>query len=123
MDRQQMEEVLSDLEQRRPKDAKLVRGLLFTFDDISRLSAADRVKLFDSVPVERTILALQGASAALREQVLASVSSRSRRMIEQEISSGANVPARDISKARRAIADQALELAEQGQIDIGQQEE
>ena len=123
MDRQQMEEVLSDLELRRPKDAKLVKGLLFTFDDISRLSSADRVKLFDAVPVERTIMALQGASAALREQVLASVSSRSRRMIEQEISGGASLPARDITKARRLIADHALELAERGQIDIAQQEE
>lgn len=123
MERQQMEEVLSDLDQRRPKDAKLVKGLLFTFDDIARLSPADRVKLFDGVPAERTILALQGTPAALRELVLSSVSSRSRRMIEQEVSGATNVPQREVAKARRAIADLALELAERGTIDIGQQQE
>lgn len=123
MDRAQMEEVLNDLEQRRPKDAKLVKGLLFTFDDIARLSAADRVKLFDGVPAERTILALQNAAPSMREIVLSAVSARSRRMIEQEIASASNVPPREIAKARRAVADLALELAERGQIDIAQQQE
>ncbi len=122
MERQQMDEVLSDLEKRRPKDAKLVKGLLFTFDDIARLAPADRVKLFDGVPAERTILALQGASATMRELVLSSVSSRSRRMIEQEIASAANTPPREVMKARRFIADLALELAERGQIEIAQQD-
>ena len=122
MDRQQMEEVLTDLESKRPKDAKLVKGLLFTFDDIARLSPGDRVKLFDGVPTERTIMALHGASADVREMVLASVSSRSRRMIEQEIATGTAAPNRDVMKARRAIADQALEMAERGVIEIGQQD-
>jgi flagellar motor switch protein FliG len=122
MERQQMEEVLNDLESKRPKDAKVVKGLLFTFDDIARLSAADRVKLFDGVPVDRTILALQGAPPALKEFILASVSSRSRRMIEQEVAGGGNAPPRDVLKARRLIADLALELAERGQIEIAQQE-
>lgn len=121
MDRQQMEEVLTDLENLRPKDAKLVKGLLFTFDDIAKLSVADRVKLFDSVPVERTILALHGAGAELRELVLGSVSARSRRMIEQELSGGAAPPTREVAKAKRAIADLVLEMAERGLIDIAQQ--
>lgn len=122
MDRQQMDQLLSDLESRRPKDAKLVKGLLFTFDDIVKLSAADRVKLFDSVPVERTILALHGAGPELRELVLASVSTRSRRMIEQELSGGAAPPAREIAKAKRAIADLVLEMAERGLVDIVQKD-
>lgn len=121
MDRQQMEEVLTDLESRRPKDAKLVKGLLFTFDDIVKLTPADRVKLFDGVPVERTILALRGVGAELKELVLASVSTRSRRMIEQELSDGASPQTREIVKAKRAIADLVLEMAERGLIDIAQQ--
>lgn len=121
MDRQQMDEVLSDLESRRPKDAKLVKGLLFTFDDIVKLSVADRVKLFDGVPVERIILALHGAGPELRELVLGSISTRSRRMVEQELTGGSAPPAREITKAKRAIADLVLEMAERGLIDIAQQ--
>ena len=122
MDRQQVEEVLTDLVSRRPKDAKLVKGLLFAFDDIVKLSAPDRVKLFDSVPVERTILSLHGANQELKDLVLSSVSARSRRMIEQEISGAAAPPAREVAKARRAIADLVLEMAERGLVDIAQQD-
>jgi flagellar motor switch protein FliG len=48
---------------------------------------------------------------------------RNRRMIEQELASGANPPQRDVVKARRAIADLALKLSEKGQIDIHGDEE
>lgn len=121
MDRQQIEAVLNDLEVRRPKDAKLVKGMLFNFEDIVKLSADDRVKLFDSVPVERTIMALHGADAELREMVLNSLSQRSRRMIEQELSGGFAPPARETEKARRAIAGAVLEMAERGVIVLGPQ--
>lgn len=123
MDQVQVEEVLTSLEQHRPQDAKLIKGLLFTFEDIARLSPADRVKLFDGVPAERTIVAMHDATQQMREIVLSSVSSRSRRMIEQEIAGAGNVSPREIAKARRAIADLALELAERGQIDIAQQQD
>ncbi|HRJ02721.1 MAG TPA: FliG C-terminal domain-containing protein, partial [Hyphomonas sp.] len=123
MERQQMEEVLSDLDQSRPKDAKLVKGLLFTFDDIGRLSAPDRVKLFDGIPTDRTILALHGVEPGLRELVLAALSSRARRMIEQELSGSSGVAQREITRARRAIADMALELADRGVIDLGRQKD
>jgi flagellar motor switch protein FliG len=118
MERAQMQEVLVDLDQRRPNDAKLVRGLLFSFDDIERLAPGDRVRLFDGVSSERTIQALNGATPALRELVLQSVSARTRRMIEQELASGTSVSARDVAKAQRAIAEAALKLAEQGQISL-----
>ncbi len=121
MEKHHIDEILTDLDQRRPKDAKLVKGLLFTFEDIARLSAPDRVKLFDGVTADTTILALQDAPADLRDLILSSVSSRARRMIEQEVAGASNVPARDITKARRAIADLALELAERGIIDIGRE--
>jgi flagellar motor switch protein FliG len=99
----------------------LVKALLFSFDDIARLTPADRVKLFDGVPVERTILALHGVAIELKDLILSSVSARSRRMIEQEISTGVVPPARNIDKARRAIADLVLEMAERGLIDISVQ--
>ncbi len=123
MERPEMEELLSDLQQRRPKDAKLVKGLLFTFDDVARLAPVDRAKLFDGVPTETTILALNGTAGDLREVVLSVISPRSRRMIEQEIASAADVPPKEIARARRAVAEFALQLAERGEINVPQQEE
>lgn len=118
MERQHMDEVVQNLDLTRPKDAEVIKGLLFTFDDIVRITQAARIKLFDQVPADRTILALKGADAGLTGLILSSVASRARRMIEQEVASGAPVPMKDILKARRSIADLALSLAERGEIEL-----
>lgn len=118
MERQHMDEVLQNLEQHRPKEAKRVKGLLFTFDDIAKLSDEARGKLIDQVPPERVILALKGAEPSLRDLILSSVGARARRMIEQEVASGASAPQKEIAKARRAIADLALEMIERGLIEM-----
>lgn len=123
LERQHMDEVLESLHQHRPKEAKIVRGLLFTFDDILKLSDVARTKLFDQVPPERTILALRGADPHLTSLILACVSSRSRRMIEQELASPGQIVAKEVVKARRAIADLALDMGERGLIEINSQEE
>lgn len=118
MKREHMEEVFASLNEYRPKEAEKVKGLLFTFEDVAKLRPEAVAKLFDSVPPERVILALFEADKALTDLILGSLGSRSRRMIETELASGANPPQRDVQKARRAIADLALELSEKGLIDI-----
>jgi flagellar motor switch protein FliG len=123
MDRKHMDEVLQDLEQHRPKEAELVRGLLFTFDDIQKLTPPALLSLFDQIPPERTIIALQGADKKLVDMILDSVPSRSRRAIEQELTTGKKALTKEVTKARRAIADLALELIEKGVIEVGSQDD
>jgi flagellar motor switch protein FliG len=72
----------------------------------------------DGIPVERTVLALQGADAELQTKVLSALAPRARRMAEAELQSPANVPPRDIVDARRTIVDSVLRLAADGLIDI-----
>lgn len=123
MPREQMDEVFSNLSEFRPKEAEKVKGLLFTFDDIMKLSPASVAKLFDQVPPERVILALHEADAELSELILSALGARSRRLIEQELESGASPTQKDVVKARRAIADLALQLAEKGVIDLHENED
>ena len=105
LERQQMNDILDSLMQHRPKEARRVKKLLFTFEDIAQMTAANRGKLVDQIPTERTMLALRGADPTLQDIILSCLSGRSRRMIEQELSSGAPVPQKEIMAARRAIAD------------------
>lgn len=123
MEREQMDGVLQSLLQHRPKEAKIVKGLLFTFDDIARISQEARLKLFDQVPPERLILALKGCEPGLKELILSAVAARSRRMIEAELQSGVPSSQKDIVKTRRAIADLALEMAERGEMEIHSRDE
>jgi flagellar motor switch protein FliG len=123
MKKEHMDEVFAALNEFRPKEAEKVKGLLFTFDDILKLTPDAVAKLFDQVPPETVVLALTGADEKLTELILSALGSRSRRIIEQELAAGANPPQRDIEKARRSIADLVLQLSEKGLIDIHGDEE
>ena len=105
MERDHMEDVLSSLSAVRPKSAEILRGLLFTFDDIVKLTPRDRTTLFDQVPPDRVVLALKGTNEEFRKVVLSALSSRVRRMIEHELNSKEPSAHRDIAEARRTITD------------------
>jgi flagellar motor switch protein FliG len=118
MEREHMEDVLTSLSTVRPKSAEILRGLLFTFDDIVKLTPRDRTTLFDQVPPDRVVLALKGTNEEFRKVVLSALSSRVRRMIEHELSSKEPSAQRDIAEARRSITDLALDMAGRGEIVI-----
>ncbi len=118
LDRKAMEEVLQSIGASRPKEAEIVRSLLFTFDDIAKLPPNTRVTLFENMEAEILIPALNGADAALKELILSTVPSRTRKMIEQELATAAPLNERDADKARRVVADMALQLSDQGVVDL-----
>jgi flagellar motor switch protein FliG len=123
MERDHMEDVLNSLSAVRPKSAEILRGLLFTFDDIVKLTPRDRTTLFDQVPPDRVVLALKGTNDEFRKVVLSALSSRVRRMIEHELNSKEPSAHRDIAEARRTITDLALEMAGRGEIVINSETE
>jgi flagellar motor switch protein FliG len=88
-----------------------------------RLSQPALVTLFDGVPADRTITALFGADPKMAELILEATPARARRMIEQELATGKKASAKEVQKARRAIADAAMEMIEKGIIEIGNSEE
>ena len=118
LSRKEMEEVLDSLGASRPKAAETVRGLLFTFEDIVKLPAKTRVILFESIEADRLVPALNGADAALKDFILSSVPSRTRRVIEQDLAAAAPMSEKEVEKARREVADFALQLADQGVISL-----
>jgi flagellar motor switch protein FliG len=123
MKREHSDEVFEVLNEFRPKEAEKVKALLFTFDDLIRLTPEAVMKVFEQIPAERTILALHGADPKLGELILSALGARNRRMIEQELTGGSTPPQREVLKARRTIADQVLQMSERGLIDLHPDEE
>lgn len=118
MEKEESAQALEYLASIKPKDAEAIRKMLFKFEDLLRLPARALTALMDGIPVERTVLALQGADSELQTKVLSALAPRARRMAEAELQSPANVPQRDIVEARRSIVDSVLRLAAEGLIDI-----
>ncbi|MFZ5673480.1 MAG: FliG C-terminal domain-containing protein [Pseudomonadota bacterium] len=118
LDEAQVADTLSTLAQTRPEDADALRGMLFTFSDIVKLTKAARTLLLDKVPTDRLVVALSGTDPTLQELALSSLTARTRRMVEAELKGGQNPTQRDIRSAQRGIADLALAMAGRGEIEL-----
>lgn len=116
LDQAKSKSLLDYLSSERPDDAVKLRKYVFSFEDVSRLSAEDRARVFEETPAERTVLALRECEAELVLQILASLSPRARRLVESELANPVKVPRKSIEDARRSIADLALALAERSLI-------
>jgi len=98
-----MEDVLQSLALARPKEVEILKKLLFSFDDMLKLSVKARATLFDKIPTERVVLALRGTQAEFRDGVLSSLTSRARRLVESELDDGSVVSPRDVAKACKQV--------------------
>ncbi|SRR5579883_43323 len=122
LDPNAVEDVIQTISEAQPKDAAILKKMLFTFDDLPNLSNRARALLFDNLQTETIVAALRGTETAFRDTVLSSMASRARRLVESELANGASVSQRDIAKARRAIAEIVLGMAQRGEIEIGASE-
>jgi flagellar motor switch protein FliG len=119
LDQEEAEDAMRALEQARPKDAAIVKTMLFSFSDLPRLSERARALLFDRASIDIVVMALRGTDTDFRDTVLSSMPSRGRRLVEGELNSGASAPSRDVAKARKAIAEIVLGMASRNEIELG----
>ena len=108
------------LEERNREAAERVKKLMFTFDDLSRLSGAAVQILLREVPKDKLTLAMKGASDKLRDLVFNNLSQRAGGLLREEIESLGPVKLRDVDEAQAVIVTAAKELAAQGQIELGE---
>ncbi len=118
-DPEEAEDAMRALEQAHPKDAAIVKTMLFSFNDLPRLSERARALLFDRASIDVVVMALRGTDADFRDTVLSSMPSRGRRLVEGELNSGAFAPPQDVAKARKAVAEIVLGMASRNEIELG----
>ena len=120
LDRQAETRFISALEERNRESAEKIKALMFTFDDLQRLTPMAVQVLIRTVDKEKLPLALKGASEKLREMFFGNLSERAGKMLRDDIEALGAVKLRDVDDAQAAIVSQAKELAAQGQIEIGE---
>jgi flagellar motor switch protein FliG len=120
LDRQAETKFLAALEERNRESADRIKSLMFTFDDLSRLSTTAVQVLLRAVEKDKLPVALKGASDRVRDLFLGGMSERAARMLRDEIEAIGPVKVRAVDEAQAAIVLMAKELAAQGQIDIGE---
>jgi flagellar motor switch protein FliG len=118
MDRDQMQGFLQSLGDARPQSAEILKGLLFSFEDMLQMTPEARATLLDKIQSDRLVLALKGTDAEFREAALSALPARARRAAEAELARNEPAAQRDVADARREIVNTALEMAGRGEIQL-----
>ncbi len=120
LDRQSEVRFIAALEERNREAAERIKALMFTFDDLSRLTPAGIQALLRVAEKDKLPLALKGASEKLRDVFFSNLSERASKMLREEIENLGPVKLRDVDEAQSAIVVLAKELSASGQIEIGE---
>ncbi len=120
LDRQAESRFIAALEERNRDSAERIKALMFTFDDLQRLSAASVQVLLREVEKDKLPVALKGASDRVRDLFLGNLSERAAKMLKEEMASLGPVKLRAVDEAQGAIVALAKELAAQGTIEISE---
>ncbi|MSP01486.1 MAG: flagellar motor switch protein FliG [Acetobacteraceae bacterium] len=119
LDRAAETRFVNGLEERNRESAEKIKSLMFTFDDLQRLSASAVQILLRSVEKDKLPIALKGASDKIKDLFLGNLSERAGKMLRDDIAALGPVRLRDVEEAQGGIVNLAKELAAQGQIEIG----
>jgi flagellar motor switch protein FliG len=120
LDRQTEARFVAALEERNREAAERIKALMFTFDDLQRLSGPAIQTLLRTVEKEKLPLALKGASEAVRDLFFRNMSERAGKMLRDDIEALGPVRVRDVDEAQAAIVVAAKDLAAQGEIEINE---
>jgi flagellar motor switch protein FliG len=120
LDRQAETRFIAALEERNREAAEKIKSLMFTFDDLQRLSGTAIQALLRVVEKDKLPLALKGASEKLREMFFSNLSERAGKMLRDDIEALGPVRLRDVDDAQAAIVVLAKDLAAQGTIEISE---
>jgi flagellar motor switch protein FliG len=109
---------LEMLEERNKESADRIRALMFTFEDLAKLTGPGIQTLLRSVDTSRLGLALKGASEKLRELFSANMSERAGKILRDDMEAMGPVRLRDVEEAQVMLVNAAKDLAAAGEIFI-----
>jgi flagellar motor switch protein FliG len=119
LDRASEARFLAALEERNREAAEKIKGLMFTFEDLGRLTGQGVQLLLRNVDKEKLPLALKGASEKIRDLFLKNLSERAGKMLREDIANLGPVKLRDVDEAQAAMVLVAKDMAQRGEIEIG----
>ncbi len=120
LDRQSEARFVAAVEERNREAADRIKGLMFTFDDLHRLTPPNVQVLLRAIEKDKLPLALKGASEKLRELFLGNMSERAGKMLRDDMEALGPVKLRDVDDAQAMVVALAKDLAAQGQIEISE---
>lgn len=123
LDRKTESRFLGALEKRDQEAADRIRALMFTFEDLGRISAQGIQVLLRSVQKDKIAMALKGAPPEMKELFFRNLSERAGKMLREEIEGLGPVKLKSVDECRAELVRVAKDLASDGRIEIKQASE
>ena len=118
VDTETSREILENIENQDAKLATSIREQMFTFDDFSRIDAAQLRELASAVDRKVLAVALKGAQPDLRDRFFKTMSSRAVEMLKEDMESLGPVRGKDVLKAHSEMVATARQLEEEGKMTL-----
>lgn len=118
LDRNSESKFMALLEANLPDAAAKIKDMMFTFEDLVKIDPKGIQRIMRDVDKSRLTLALKGASAAVKTVLLASMSQRAAKIMEEDLMSLGSVRVKDVDAARADVVSLAKKLIDAGEIDV-----
>jgi flagellar motor switch protein FliG len=118
LDKATSKTVLTRLEERNATLGAAVRRRLFSFEDLSRLTAADLQRVLREVDSSNLAMALKGASDGLKDKVFGAISKRAAESLRDEIGMLGAVRRKEVDAAQDSVIEVVRRLEEEGAVTL-----
>lgn len=108
--------IFESLEERAPGLGEKIRDLMFTFEDVIKLTNREVQTLLKEVQREDLMLALKTASEDLRAKIFANVSSRAAEILKEDMSAMGPVKLKDVERAQANIVAELRRMEGEGKV-------
>ncbi|MBO6575809.1 MAG: flagellar motor switch protein FliG [Rhodothermales bacterium] len=113
--------IMDGISERDPILAGGIKALMFTFDDLIKVSGRDLQKLLSQIDQRDLILALKGSQDELKNKLMGNVSERAAQAITEELELLGPVKLSEIEEAQRRIIEEAQNMEEREEISLGRE--
>jgi len=123
LDRANLNRLMTTIEEMAPEGAEKVKSLMFTFEDLMKLTPQDIQALLREVDKDALGIALKGATEDQRRMFFQAMSERAVKLLQEEIASMGPVRIRDVYDAQGRIVSTTKDLINRGIIEIADDDE
>jgi flagellar motor switch protein FliG len=118
IDKEMSKSLLARLEERNAQLGAAIRKKMFSFEDLSRLAAADLQRVLREVDSANLAVSMKSASDPLKEKIYQSISKRAAESLRDEIGMLGPVRLKDVEVAQDAIIQVVRRLEEEGSVSL-----
>jgi flagellar motor switch protein FliG len=115
--------ILDSIESRNPKLFEEIKNLMFTFEDVEKLSDAAIQRITREIDSKTLALSLKAASPSLKDKITRNMSERAAEMLNDELQYLGPVRVKEVETAQSVILDAIRDLDDAGEINMAAGEE